>query len=69
MPAASCLVTRMSAYGLGRTPAKEEQTWVETLKAAFAKDGYNVPALMKRIAAAPAFYRVTAPETKTAPVH
>ena len=67
--AASCLVTRMSAYGLGRTPAKDETPWIEGLKATFVKDDYNVPALMKRIATAPEFYRVAVPEAKAANLH
>ena len=57
-PATSnCLVSRMSAYGLGQTPAKTQAEWVAGLKEAFAKDGYNIPALMRRLATAPEFYR------------
>jgi hypothetical protein len=66
-PATSaCLVQRMSAYGLGRTPTKDETAWVGALKEAFAKEGYNVPALMKRLAISPEFYRAASAETKSA---
>ncbi len=56
--AASCLVDRMSAYALGRTPAKTETAaWVMPLKQAFAANNYAVPELMRRIATSPEFYR------------
>ncbi|MGE4063061.1 MAG: DUF1592 domain-containing protein [Rhodospirillaceae bacterium] len=56
--ATSCLVDRMTAYALGRTPARSEtQDWVGPLKQSFAKDGYVVPELMRRIATSPEFYR------------
>lgn len=56
--AASCLVDRISAYALGRTPAKSEATdWVAPLKQSFAASHYVVPALMRRIATSPEFYR------------
>ena len=56
--ATSCLVDRISAYALGRTPAKSEATdWVAPLKQAFTADNYVVPALMRRIATSPEFYR------------
>lgn len=56
--ATSCLVDRMSAYALGRTPAKTEAAgWVAPLKQDFAADKYAVPALMRRIATSPEFYR------------
>ena len=61
----SCLVQRLSAYGLGRTPAKND-AWIEAQKAAFAKDGYNVPALMRSLALSPEFYRATPTEIKAA---
>ncbi len=60
--ATSCLVDRMSAYALGRTPARSEATgWVAPLKQSFAEDGYVVPELMRRIATSPEFYRAAPP--------
>lgn len=56
--AVSCLVDRMSAYALGRTPARSEAAaWVAPLKQGFAADKYVVPDLMRRIATSPEFYR------------
>jgi hypothetical protein len=46
---------------MGRTPVGEEAQWVAALKKDFAKDGYVVPDLMKRIALSPQFYRAPAP--------
>lgn len=60
-PAApSCLVDRLTAYALGRPPAPAQRPWVNGLKSAFAEEGYVVPALMRRIANSPEFYRVAA---------
>jgi hypothetical protein len=56
--ATSCLVDRMSAYALGRVPANTESAWVDDLKAAFAKDKYVVPDLMRRIALSAQFFSV-----------
>jgi hypothetical protein len=61
-PAApNCLVDRMSSYAMGRLPVGEETAWVAALKKDFAKDGYVVPELMKRIVLSPQFYRTPAP--------
>ncbi|MHB1207627.1 MAG: DUF1592 domain-containing protein [Rhodospirillaceae bacterium] len=63
--ATSCLVDRLSAYALGRTPGPGDASWVEALKAGFAADGYVVPDLMRRIALSPGFYAAEAPDTGT----
>ncbi len=57
----SCLVDRMTAYALGRTPTRMDVAWVAPLKEAFAKDGYVVPELMRRIATSLEFYRAAPP--------
>jgi hypothetical protein len=54
---ASCLVTRLAAYALGHTPALDERPWLEHLEVDFTADKYVVPALMRRIALSPEFYR------------
>jgi hypothetical protein len=54
--ATACVVNRMSSYGLGRVTTRQESQWIEALKADFAKDGYKIPALIRRIAASPEFY-------------
>ncbi len=69
-PATSaCLVQRLSAYGLGQSPTKEQTAWVNALKETFAKDGYNVPALMRRLATSPEFYRAVPAGEKTTAAH
>jgi hypothetical protein len=55
--AASCLVTRLSAYALGHAPEQDEKPWIEQLRADFSADKYVVPALMRQIALSPEFYR------------
>jgi hypothetical protein len=62
-PAApSCVVSRASSYGLGRLPGKGESDWVKALQAGFKDDGYKFPALLRRIATSPEFYRLTPPQ-------
>jgi hypothetical protein len=62
-PAApACVVTRASSYGLGRMPIKDENEWVKSLQAGFKDDGYRFPALLRRIATSPEFYRVAPPQ-------
>jgi hypothetical protein len=65
-PAApACVVTRAASYGLGRLPAKDETEWVKSLQASFKEDGYRFPALLRRIATSPEFYRVSPPQMGT----
>jgi hypothetical protein len=54
----ACLIDKVFAYGLGRKPAKGDKEWIAYVQARFAKDGYKVPALLRRIATSEAFYRV-----------
>ncbi|MGE4065027.1 MAG: DUF1592 domain-containing protein [Rhodospirillaceae bacterium] len=61
-PAApSCLVDRMLAYGLGRSTVAGEAAWKSGLKAEFAKDGYVVPELMRKIVLSPEFFSAAPP--------
>ena len=62
---ASCLVDRLASYALGRVPGAGEGPWVEALQASFAQHGYRVPALMREIAVAEAFYRRALPKAPT----
>lgn len=62
---ASCVVQRLTAYGLGRTPKKDE-TWIDAQKAAFIKGGYSVPGLMRSLVLSPEFYRAIPNEIKAA---
>ncbi len=54
-----CLVNRLTSYGLGRGPAKNEDGWVKTLQDGFATNGYRVPDLMRAITTSPEFFQVT----------
>lgn len=64
--AVSCVVDRMSARALGRTPMKEERQWLKALKADFEKSGHRLPALMQEIALSDALYRVGPPKASPA---
>jgi hypothetical protein len=56
--ATSCVVDRMSARALGRTPTKGERKWLRQLRAEFSESGHRLPALMREIALSEALYRV-----------
>jgi hypothetical protein len=58
----SCAVTRAYSYGVGRLPARTEGDLLKTLQASFKDDGYRFPALLRRIALSPEFYRVAPPQ-------
>jgi len=67
----ACVVDKMYAYAVGRTPTKGEGEWMQYLKKSFAADGYRIPALLRRIAISDAYYRVAAPQSaalETTPV-
>ncbi len=53
----ACLVTRLTSYALGRVPATSEKQWMQNLQAGFAADQFRVPALFKRIATSPEFFK------------
>ncbi len=64
-PAATrCVVDRLAAYALGKPAAALDADLMKSLQQNFAKDGYRIPDLLRRIATSEAFYRV--PLTKTA---
>jgi hypothetical protein len=62
----SCVLSRMTAYGLGRTPSDTDAAWVDKLKKDFEKSGYRIVDLMRDIATSPEFYRVALPNMKAA---
>jgi hypothetical protein len=63
--ATACLVNRLYSYGVGRTPGKEEVSWMRgDLSQAFADSGYDIKALLKAIATSDAFYRVANPDKR-----
>ena len=63
---ASCLVSRLASYALGRLPGAGEQAWVTALQASFAENGYRVPDLMREIAVSDAYYRRALPRPSPA---
>ena len=58
---AACLVTRISAYGLGREPGNDQADWVMNLQKRFTASRYRLPDLMRQLATSPEFYRIPAP--------
>lgn len=68
--ATSCLVNRLTFYGLGRVSNAEDKAWLDTLGKTFADNGYRIPDLMRMIATSPEFYTVsTSPKTETEGTH
>jgi hypothetical protein len=64
----ACLVNRLYAYAVGRTPTKAETEWLRNdLAKAFAADGYRLRPLMRRIATSDVFFRVSSPDSDAKP--
>ena len=61
---ASCLVSRLSAYAMGRAPDAGEAGWVAGLDHDFAMNGYRVLGLMREIALSDALYRAAPAATE-----
>ena len=59
--AAACLVNRLYAYASGATPAARDP-WIAYLGDHFARDGFRVKALLRRIATSRTYYAVMPPE-------
>jgi hypothetical protein len=68
-PATSaCLVNRLYAYAVGRTPTKSETEWLRSdLMKGFVADGYRLQPLMRRIATSDVFFRVVSPDSEAKP--
>lgn len=64
--AVSCVVDRMAARALGRTPTKEERQWLSEVKSDFQSSGHRLQALMREIALSDALYRVGQPKAPPA---
>ena len=59
----SCLVNRMYSYAVGRTPTKDETTWLkEQAGKAFAAAGYKIVPLLRQITLNSDFFIVAPPE-------
>jgi len=61
LPAATtCVVNRLTSYGLGREIPRSQAEWMKTVQASFAKNGYRITDLMKTLATSPEFYQSAA---------
>jgi len=60
--ATACVVDRVYAYAMGRSPARGEKELLDQFKKDFAADGYRFPDLMRRIATSDAASRVGSPQ-------
>jgi hypothetical protein len=61
----ACLVNRLYGYAIGRTSSKEETAWMHSdLTQAFANNGYDIKALLRKIATSDVFYRVASPDKR-----
>jgi len=57
---ANCLVNRISAYAVGQTIPNNDP-WLKSSQTFFARNGYRLPDLMRRIATSDGFYSVKHP--------
>ena len=58
----ACLVNRLYAYAIGRTPTKSESEWLRAdVMKSFAANGYRLKPLMRDIATSDVFFRVVEP--------
>ncbi len=62
----TCLVNRLYAYALGRPIESGDKNAVAYFQEAFAKDDYRVPALLRRLTASDAFFKVRLPKSEAA---
>jgi hypothetical protein len=64
----ACLVQRLYAYAVSRSPTKSEADWLKSsLQKDFAGDGYRLAPLMRQIATSDAFFRVAQPDPDPLP--
>jgi len=54
--AARCIVRNVYAYGVGRAPGEAEERYLSDQTKAFARDGYKLPALLRRVVTSDAFF-------------
>ncbi len=61
----SCLVQRVFAYGTGREPRGSDRKALKRVGEAFAKSGYQLPALLRLVAISDEFYGSAVHEAET----
>ena len=65
----TCLVNRIYAYAVGRTPTKSETEWLRSdVMKDFIADNYRLRPLLREIATSDVFFRVVAPANDVQPV-
>ncbi len=65
----ACLVNRIYAYAVGRTPTKSESEWLRSdVMKDFTADNYRLRPLLREIATSDVFFRVVAPANDSQPV-
>jgi hypothetical protein len=65
----ACLVNRVYAYAVGRTPTKSESEWLRSdVMKDFVADHYRLRPLLREIATSDVFFRVVGPANENQPV-
>jgi hypothetical protein len=59
---ASCVVRRLTSYGVGRPLTRDDGKFTRAVQEEFVKNGYNFKRLMRRIAMSDALYAVRKPK-------
>jgi hypothetical protein len=62
----ACIVKKVYAYGVGHGPDAADKVFLDAQGKAFAADGYKLPALIKRVATSPEYFRVVLPKPDAA---
>jgi Protein of unknown function (DUF1592)/Protein of unknown function (DUF1588)/Protein of unknown function (DUF1595)/Protein of unknown function (DUF1585)/Protein of unknown function (DUF1587) len=66
-PAApACVVNRLYAYAVARSPAREDKPLLVHFEEDFARGDYRIPALLREIATSDAMFAVSPPKIRTA---
>ena len=56
-----CVVQKAVAYGLARTPGRDEKDWLSHLFQEFAEEGYRFKPFLRKVASSDNFYSVRFP--------
>jgi hypothetical protein len=62
----SCVTHRLASYALGRSIGNSDRDLMKHLEQGFENDGYNFPALLRRIAYSDALFTISAPTADNA---
>lgn len=64
---ASCVVRRVTAYGVGRPLSRDDGKFTRAVQEEFVEEGYNFKKLLRRVALSDALYAVRKPEPRPQP--